>query len=121
MLKDGKVYLTDRAIFDLSDIEAYSIESWGKTVAKRYLLKFEKAFNLIKTNPDLLLPNSDLRQSLLFYRVEKHLVVGVKIERGIAVLTVAHGSRDLPPLLQELTPTLRQETSFLLDRIDKRS
>jgi len=117
----GKVYLTDRAISDLLDVEIYSIETWGEAVAKRYLLKFEKAFRLIETNPDLLLPNSLLHESLLFYRVDRHLVACIRSERGIAVLTVAHASRDLPHLLHELTPTLKRETTILLNRIGKQS
>lgn len=117
----GKVYLTDRAISDLLEVESYSIKTWGEAVAKRYLLKFEKAFRLIETNPDLLLPNSQLHESLLFYRVERHLVTCIRFERGVAVLTVAHASRDLPSLLHELTPTLNQETTILLSRTGKRT
>ena len=75
----GKVYLTDRAISDLLNVELYSIETWGKAVAKRYLLKFEKAFRLIELNPDLLRPNPRLHESLLFYRIEKHLLACIRL------------------------------------------
>ncbi len=115
--RSGKVFLTERTVSDLLEIESYSIETWGKAVAKSYLLKFEKAFKLIETNPDLLRPEPLLHESLLFYRVERHLIVGVKIEPGIVVLTIAHANRDLLSLLHELNPTLKQETTFLLRRI----
>jgi plasmid stabilization system protein ParE len=112
----GKVFLTERTVSDLLEIESYSIQTWGKVAAKRYLSKFEKAIKLIETNPDLLRPEPLLHKSLLFYRVEKHLIAGVKIEAGIAVLTIAHASRDLLTLFHELSPTLKQETTFLLRR-----
>jgi len=117
----GKVYLTDRAISDLLNVELYSIETWGKAVAKRYLLKFEKAFRLIELNPDLLRPNPSLHESLLFYRVEKHLVACIRFKRGIAVLTVTHASRDLPSVLHKLSPTLNQEITILLSKIGQQS
>ena len=114
----GKVYLTDRALADLVTVESYSIATWGKSVAKSYLLRFEKAFRLIEANPDRPLPNPLLHKSLLFYRVEKHVMACVKIKSGIAVLTIAHANRDLVTLLHELTPTLREESTILLKRIE---
>jgi len=115
----SKVFLTDRAVSDLLGVESYSIETWGAIVAKQYLLKFEKAFKLIALNPDLLIPNQLLHESMLFFRVEKHLLACIKIKAGIAVLTIAHASRDLPTLLHELSPTLKQELTVLLNRIEK--
>lgn len=115
---ESEVLLTDRAVSDLLGIQAYSIETWGTSVAKQYLLKFEKAFKLIATNPDLLIPNPLLHESLLFFRVEHHLLSCVKIRAGIAVLTITHASRDLPTVVHELSPTLKQEMAVLLSRIE---
>lgn len=114
----SKVFLTGRAVSDLLGIESYSIETWGTAVAKQYLLKFEKAFNLIAVNPDLPLPNQSLHESMLFFRVERHLLLCIKIKSGIAVLTIVHASRDLPNILHELSPTLKQELTVLLSRIE---
>jgi toxin ParE1/3/4 len=116
-LNPCKVFLTERAVFDLLEIESYSTETWGKAVTKRYILRFEKAFKLIETTPDLLRPEQLLHESLLFYRVEKHIIAGVRIDPGIAVLTIAHASRDLLTVLHELSPTLTQETTVLLRKI----
>ncbi|HMO18765.1 MAG TPA: type II toxin-antitoxin system RelE/ParE family toxin [Oligoflexia bacterium] len=115
--KTFSIYLTDRALSDLLEIENYSITNWGKAVAARYILKFEKAFRLLEDNADLARPNSELGTDLLFYRVEKHLLACVKIKTGLAVLTIAHASRDLEMLLGELSPTLRLEVKALVKKI----
>ncbi len=41
-----KVFLTDRAIEDLLEIQAYSIEKWGKSATERYLDAFDNFFAL---------------------------------------------------------------------------
>ncbi len=112
-----KVFLTDRAVSDLLMIEKYSNEKWDKGVAAKYIAKFEKAFKLLELNPGLLLPNSTLSDDLLFFRVEKHLMACIKISSAIAVLTIAHANRDLPTVLHELAPSLKNEVLVLLGRI----
>ena len=114
-----KVFLTDRAASDLLEIEAYSINKWGKNIATKYLGKFERVFKLLALNPDLLLPNPDLSDVLLFYRVERHLVTCVRTKAGIIVLTVTHANRDLVTLLHDLLPTLKIETAILIRKLEK--
>ena len=115
-----KVLLTDRAISDLLEIESYSISKWGKSAASKYMGKFEKTFKLLELNPDLLLANEALGESLLFFRVEKHLLACVQIKPGVAVLTIVHANRDLDTILHELLPTLKEETILLLSRLPKK-
>ncbi len=115
-----KVLLTDRAISDLLEIESYSISKWGKSAASKYMGKFEKTFKLLELNPDLLHANEALGESLLFFRVEKHLLACVKIKPGVAVLTIVHANRDLDTILHELLPTLKEETILLLSRLPKK-
>lgn len=118
--KTFSVYVTDRALSDLREVEDYSISNWGKAVAGKYILKFEKAFRLLEDNPDLARANPELGADLLFYRVEKHLLACVKIKTGLAVLTIAHASRDLEVLLGEISPTLRFELKRLVQKIQSR-
>jgi toxin ParE1/3/4 len=63
-------------------------------------------------------PNPELESDLLFYRVEKHLIVCIRIQEGMAVLTVAHANRDIEACLGELTPTLRAELKGLVKKIN---
>ena len=114
-----KVFLTDRAVSDLLEIESYSIGKWDKGNAAKYIGKFEKAFKLLALNPDVLLANPLLSNALLFFRVEKHLMACIRIKSGIAVLTVVHANRDLQNVLHELTPTLKEEVFVLLRRVSE--
>lgn len=111
------LFLTDRALSDLLQIEMYSVTNWGKGVASKYMAKFEKAFRLLEENPELARPNPELGSDLLLYRVEKHLLVCIRLSIGIVVLTVSHASRDLESLFGELTPTLRVEAKALAKKI----
>lgn len=110
--------LSDRALSDLLEIETYSGSVWGKVVASKYILKFEKAFRLLENNPELAIPFPELGSDLRFYRVEKHLLVCVRVARGMVVVTVAHANRDLEFMMAELSPTLRAEAKSLLKKIN---
>ena len=112
-----RLFLSDRALSDLCEIEAFSVSNWGKGVATKYILKFEKAFRLLEANPDLARPNPELGTDLLMYRVEKHLLVCIRIKEDLAVLTVAHASRDIESMLGDLTPTLRAEVKAVVKKI----
>ncbi len=117
--KPTRLLLADRAASDLLSIESYSTSKWGKTATTKYLAKFEKAFKLLQLNPDILLANEALSQSLLFYRVEKHLAACVRIKSNIVVLTILHANRDLVPILHELLPTVNAEVAVLLSKAGK--
>ena len=112
-----KLLLTDRAVGDFREIEDYSIKTWGELVTNRYLLKFEKAFRLLKANPGLLLSEPRFHESILFYRVEKHVLACIRVKSGIIVLTIVHAGRDLLTLLDELAPTLKHEVSLMMKQI----
>ncbi len=116
-LKSSRILLTNRAVSDLLSIESYSISKWGKVATTKYLTKIENALKLVGLNPDILLAYNDLSESLLFYRVEKHLIVCVRVNRDIVLLTILHANRDLLPILHELLPTVTADVSMLLNKI----
>ena len=72
----------------------------------------------MEANPDLARPNPELGTDLLMYRVEKHLLVCIRIKEDLAVLTVAHASRDIESMLGDLTPTLRAEVKAVVKKIN---
>ena len=119
-LEKCPVFLTDRAVSDLLKIEEYSIKKWGKGVAAKYIGKFEKAFKLLELNPDLLLANLSLSAALLFFRVELHLMACIRISSGIVVLTIVQANRDLPTILHELAPTLKDEIALFIQKTGAR-
>lgn len=116
-LAPGRVFLSDRSIDDLSLIERYSTETWGRATAGKYLDSFEKFFSLLKVQPGVLATSQLGQTGLLYHCVEKHVVVCVRWQKSILVLTIVHGSRDLISLTDELLPTLKAEAAMLIDRL----
>ncbi|MCA9465736.1 MAG: type II toxin-antitoxin system RelE/ParE family toxin, partial [Nitrospira sp.] len=48
------IKLTDRAHYDLQEIEDYSLKKWGRKTADRYLEDIQTALSLLEENPELL-------------------------------------------------------------------
>ncbi len=114
----GRLHLAKRAISDLLEIEAYSIEQWGKRAATKYLKEIEVGLQLIREDPGILRPLEGLPAQLRFYRVNKHFLVCDAARESTVVLTVIHGSMDLPNRLGELVPQLATEVAMLRDQLD---
>jgi toxin ParE1/3/4 len=112
-----QLLLTQRALRDISEIEAFSIDQWGKPAAWRYLADLEQALVRLQEQPDLLRPEADFHPDLRFYRVHKHLLICDVQPEAIILLTVIHGSRDIPSRLAELAPTLAAEVELLRDKL----
>jgi len=111
------IKLTDRAHYDLQEIEEYSLERWGRKTANRYLEDIQTALSLLQENPDLLRHKSDISTQFKFYRVREHFLVCTRLEKFLYVLTIKHGQLDLPSRLEQLEPTLLQEADLLHQRL----
>lgn len=114
------VHLARQALRDIREIETYSIDVWGKRVAAEYLQSIEDALNLLRQNPGLLKAKTDCGDSLCFYRVRQHFLVCTIIKRRIFVLTVKHGSMDLPNRIAELEPHLAREAEMLHRKLSRK-
>jgi len=108
-----KLLITERALADLAEIEAYSIGEWGKQAASKCIGEFEAALVRLQERPALLQPEPELHPKLCFYRVGKHLLVCGRQPRAIFLLTVIHASRDVPSRLAEMQVTLAGELKLL--------
>jgi len=115
-----KLYLAQRALRDIAEIESYSVAKWGKRAAAKYIADLEDAIKRIKDTPDLLRPVADFHSELRFYRANKHLLVCDVQPKGIFLLTIVHASRDIPSHLAEMQPTLAAETELLHDKLRQR-
>lgn len=111
------IKLTDRAHYDLQDIEEYSIQRWGKKTASRYLEDIQTALSLLQEKPDLLRQKPNVSPHFKFYRVREHFLVCVELKDFLLVLTIKHGQMDLPIQIAELEPTLIQEADLLHQRL----
>lgn len=113
-----KLLLTQRAIADLVEIESYSIDQWGKRTANKYLTAIESALQMIRENPTVLRQIEGLPDKLRCHRVNKHLLICDVQPKSVVVLTVIHGSMDIPDRLAELSPELPQEVVILHDKLN---
>jgi plasmid stabilization system protein ParE len=113
------VRLTDRTLQDLIAIEEYSIATWGKKVAAKYMSDIESGLQRIADNPGLLREDPNLHECLYFYRVNKHLLVCDVQVRSIYVLTVINANMDIPEHLNQLEPTLKLEVEMLHQQLAK--
>ncbi|MFM7518448.1 MAG: type II toxin-antitoxin system RelE/ParE family toxin [Pirellula sp.] len=114
--KKAKVFLTDRAIRDLQEIESYTIGKWGEKQAEKYLCAFDRFFTLVESEPGILLP-IPVVDSLLTHSVESHIVVCIPLNEDVLVLTIIHASRDLLHHLDRLLPTLKFEVETMKNRL----
>ena len=112
-----KLLLTERALRDIAEIEAYSIGEWGKRAAAKYIADIEAALERLKQKPDLLRPDEDFHPNLFFHRVNKHLLVCDVQTNGIFLLTLIHASRDIPSRLAEMESTLAAEVELLHEKL----
>ena len=111
------IKLTDRAHYDLQEIEDYSLKKWGRKAAVRYIKDIQTALSLLQENPDLLRHKSDISTQFKFYRVREHFLVCTKLKDVLIVLTIKHGQMDVLTSLAELEPTLVQEADLLHQRL----
>ena len=112
-----KLHLTERALADFVAIETYSIEQWGKRVAKKYLSDLEARLRLIHENPGLLGSLEGLPKPLKCNPAGKHVLDFDVGPTSLVLLTVIHGSMDIPSRLAELVPTLATEVELLHNRL----
>ncbi len=105
--------ISRRAARDLEEIRAFSVEQWGDRVAEEYLDHIEEALHRLQQNPALLRMKPEFSQHFRFFRVRRHYLVCSLLEDNIYLVTVKHGSLDLPNRLGELEPTLLEETDLL--------
>lgn len=109
------IKLSRRAILDLAEIADYSHSRWGQRVADEYLDGFDYALEMLAADSDLLRDIPDLSGSLKWYRVNQHYLICTLIEPLIYVVTIKHGSMDIPNRLLELEPTLQREVEMMHD------
>jgi plasmid stabilization system protein ParE len=112
-----KIRLTDRAHFDLQEIKRFSIHTWGKKIAERYIEDIQTALSLLQEKPELLRQNPQIFSHFKLYRAREHFLVCVELKDFLLVLTIKHGQMDLPNRLAELETTLIEEADILHQRL----
>lgn len=112
-----EVHLSRRALFDIEDIDLYSIKRWGERVATKYLADLFAGAARLGECPNLLQQRMDASLRLRFYRVREHVLICDVIGDHIFVLAVRHTMMDLPRRIGELEPQLIHEAELLARQI----
>jgi toxin ParE1/3/4 len=105
--------ISRRAAHDIEKIRSFSVEQWGRRIAEEYVDDIEEALKRLRENPSLLRAKSKFSRNFRFYRVRRHYLVCALVEGNVYLVTVKHGSLDLPNRLAELEPSLLEETDLL--------
>jgi len=114
-----EVHLSRRALFDIEEIDLYSIEKWGEQVAAKYLSDLYAGADRLGKNLDLLQERPDTSLRLRFYPVREHVLICDVFAERIFVLAVRHAVMDLPRRIAELEPQLIHEAEVLARQVEE--
>ena len=118
--KKTRLFLTDRSLRDLAEVEQYSLQQWGRKKASQYISQVETSLSLIVSQPNLLQPIDDFPPCLQYYRINKHVLIFDVQTCDITLLTLFHTSMDLPTRLAEMQPQLLLEVDLLHRRLEEK-
>ncbi|MBV4367676.1 type II toxin-antitoxin system RelE/ParE family toxin [Erwinia phyllosphaerae] len=97
----ARIVFTDDAREDLREIKDYSIRTWGKAIAKNYLLSLQVALKLLAENPGI---GHDEQENLwpevFSFPCASHMIYYTAIKGGVLVIAVIPQSRLPKVLLQ---------------------
>lgn len=89
-----KLEITQEAEDDLINIFTYTSTNYSDGQAKKYLLKFDAAFQFVIQEPYAGHVRSDVPENYKCWKVEKHVIIyRVEADR-IYVIRVLHGSMN---------------------------
>lgn len=87
--------LRPKAITDLEEIWDYTVETWGKEQAERYLHLINQGFRKIAENPGLGRPSDAIRKGYRRYGVGRHLIFYRSNDAKIDVARILHERMDV--------------------------
>ena len=91
----NKIYqLYPKAMTDLENIYLYGRSEFGLKKADSYIKNMEIAFQNIANNPDCARQCFHIRNKLMAWNVESHVIFFKKTKKGIVIIRVLHQSMD---------------------------
>lgn len=95
------LHRTRRAEEDLIEIWAFIAQD-DMVAADRLLDRIDEACRNLAENPHMGPARPDLRSDLRYFSVARYLVLYRVVRRGVEIVRVVHGARDLPTLLRDV-------------------
>ena len=87
--------VTARAQADLDKIADYSLHTWGKAQAMRYMQALEKRFQWLADNPKLGRARDEVAQGYRSFRQGSHIVFYTVNRDAVHIIAVLHQSMDV--------------------------
>lgn len=98
----AKYKLTNKAVEDLTNIWNYTLEKWSEKQADKYYNMLVDNFNEIARNPGLGKNYSDIIDSILGFRVGRHIIFYRQVrDNEIEVTRILHEQMDLKIRIKE--------------------
>jgi toxin ParE1/3/4 len=91
--------ISDAARADLDEIW-FLIAQDDPLAADRFIRRIVSRFSTLASMPHLGRPREELSPNLRSFPVQKYVIFYRAMEKGIEVVRVLHGARDLPPLFE---------------------
>lgn len=86
---------------DLAGIWLYTAKEWSRTQADRYLLGLDKAFALLRDQPEIARCFSNIGQPVYVFRYQAHVVMFTVDADFVQVIRVQHARSNWQALLTE--------------------
>jgi toxin ParE1/3/4 len=87
--------LTPSAKSDLIEIWNYTVESWGKKQAEKYLQDVEDKLNQLAANPQLGKQRPEIVPGYYSFPVRKHIIFYLISDSHIDIIGILHGRMDI--------------------------
>jgi len=111
-----KFQLTETAFERLLEIEADSIENWGRTRARHYLAEIYGVFRTLAENPDLGKRRRKRSAPFRKYPAGEHFVIYDVIDDRVFIVTLLHQVQDIERIIEEAHDELSHEVAVLRAR-----
>lgn|SRR5690606_14140749 len=88
--------LSKSADTDLEEIFEFTLDKFGFQQAEKYLLELENVFETLYKNPSLGKKRNEIKNGLLSFLKDNHVVFYRIVKNHIRIVRVLHSSRDIP-------------------------
>ena len=102
-------FLTHRAMRDVLEIEAYSLNTFGPSRTHRYMDDLYRVFNNLTENPNLGQLRRHRSEPFLMAPAGQHFVIYQISDQGIIIVTLLHGRRNIEGILDRLAHTIMDD------------
>ena len=89
---------------DLVEIRDYYLRTRGASAARKVLVEFAKTFRSLAKTPGIGHTREELadRRPVLFWPLRNYVIVYRASPKLIEIVTIAHGSRDIPAVFKRM-------------------